>query len=248
MPTRQEVLVFLTQRNGATNNEVAKQFNIPAKRAACYTKQYHDKGYVTRKVTGHSVSGREIFTYYTFADVKGESGKFIPKQERLSAVRKRQDNDKGDGISELIQGLSTAIAKQIAAQVVVELQSSLPRELASVIPPVAPVPKVDLLSLLPVPVVTTHKPSLGIVGLLPVQQECISKEFGDVFDLRFWKDESISSLKAMGRSCDLVLVTKWCGHSDTETLSSVGSKWRRVDGGLSQLKDVLTTLYVGATQ
>lgn len=33
-------------------------------------------------------------------------------------------------------------------------------------------------------------------------------------------------------------------HSATETHKSVGAKWRFVEGGLTELKSLLTTLYV----
>ncbi len=74
------------------------------------------------------------------------------------------------------------------------------------------------------------KPRIGIVGLLPQQQECINREFGDTFELRYWKDESTSALKALGRSCELVFITKWAGHSISETLTSIGATWRMVHG------------------
>ena len=80
--------------------------------------------------------------------------------------------------------------------------------------------------------------------MLPAQVEVIEREFGDVFNLLYWKEEGSSALKTIARSSEIVFVTRWCAHSATETLKSVGAKWRFVEGGLSELKNLLTALYV----
>ncbi len=140
------------------------------------------------------------------------------------------------GIDTMIESIAASIAKQIAEGVYAKLAKELAQPVAQprltfTIPPEPEAPLMD-------------KPRIGIVGLLPQQQECINREFGDTFELRYWKDESTSALKALGRSCELVFITKWAGHSISETLTSVGATWRMVHGGLSDLKDALTALYV----
>jgi len=239
--TRQELLDFMSGSDGATNNEIAARFSVSPAYAATRTKQLFDTGYTTRVEIARTVSNHPIYKNRVKTSVSPD----MTKKERLQAespVRERLDNG---GISGMIQGLADAIAKQIAASVVVSLQESLAREMASVVPQHVPPAKqltLNLGNLPPEPPVT--KPTVGIVGLLPVQEEAISAEFGGVFDLRYWKEGSVAALKALARASELVLVTKWCAHSATETLKSVGVKWRFVDGGLTELKSMLTALCV----
>ena len=65
-----------------------------------------------------------------------------------------------------------------------------------------------------------------------------------MFNIHYWKEEGSAILKAIGRTSEIVFVTKWCAHSATETLKGVGAKWRFVEGGLSELKSLITALYV----
>lgn len=238
--TRNEILEFIRDSDGATNNQIAAHFNVTPAYAATRTKQLFDTGYTTREECGRTVSGAQILMHH----VKKSVTPAMPKQERLKAEKPVGERLENGGIGEMIQNLSDAIAKQIAASVVVSLQASLTRELAAVVPQAAaPVKQLTLnLANLPVPAVT--KPCLGVIGLLPAQVDVIEKEFGDVFEIRYWKDEGAVALKALGRASEVVLVTKWCNHSATEILKSVGAKWRFVDGGLTELKHMITVLYV----
>ncbi len=240
--TRQELLDFLVDNMGATNNEVAEQFNCTLGYDATRTKQLFDDGYTTREPTGRTLTGSQILKHFAKRSVTPT----MPKKERLKAekpVGERLEIGGIGGIGEMIQNLSDAIAKQIAASVVVSLQASLTRELASVVPQQAPKQLTLNLGNLP-PEPPVIKPRIGILGLLPAQVEVIEREFGDVFNLLYWKEEGSSALKAIGRTSEIVFVTRWCAHSATETLKSVGAKWRFVEGGLSELKNLLTALYV----
>lgn len=237
--TRQELLDFLVDSKGATNNEVAAHFNCTSKYAATRTKQLLDTGYTTREPVGRTLTGSQIFRNLAKKSVTPT----MPKKERLKAEKPVGERLEIGGIGEMIQNLSDAIAKQIAASVVVSLQASLTRELASVVPQQAPKQLTLNLGNLP-PEPPVIKPRIGILGLLPAQVEAIEREFGDVFNLHYWKEEGSSTLKAIGRTSEIVFVTRWCSHSATETLKSVGATWRFVEGGLSELKNLLTALYV----
>ena len=237
--TRQELLDFLVASKGATNNEIAAHFNGKASYAATRTKQLFDTGYTTREPAGRTLMGAQILRYFAKHTVTPA----MPKKERLKAEKPVGERLENGGIGEMIQNLSDAIAKQIAASVVVSLQASLTRELASVVPQQAPKQiTLNLGNLPPLPPVT--KPRIGVLGLLPTQVEAIEREFGDVFNIHYWKEEGSSMLKALGRTSEIVFVTRWCPHSATETLKGVGAKWRFVEGGLSELKSLLTALYV----
>jgi hypothetical protein len=201
-----------------------------------------DTGYTTREPAGRTLTGSQIFRNLAKKSVTPAT----PKKERLKAekpVGERLEIGGIGGIGEMIQNLSDAIAKQIAASVVVSLQASLTRELASVVPQQAPKQLTLNIDNLP-PEPPVIKPRIGILGLLPAQVEAIEREFGDVFKIYYWKEEGSSTLKTIARSSEIVFVTRWCAHSTTETLKSVGAKWRFVEGGLSELKSMLTALYV----
>lgn len=238
--TRQKLLDYLVDNMGATNNEIAAHFNCTAAYAATRTKQLFDTGYTTREPAGRTITGVQILRHFAKQTVTPAT----PKKERLKAEKPVGERLENGGIGEMIQNLSDAIAKQIAASVVVSLQHSLTRELAAVVPQAAAPAKQLTLNLANLPEPAVTKPCLGIVGLLPAQVDVIEKEFAGVFDLRYWKDDGVAALKALGRASEVVLVTKWCNHSATETLKSVGAKWRFVDGGLTELKHMITALYV----
>lgn len=85
-------------------------------------------------------------------------------------------------------------------------------------------------------------PKLTIVGLLPSQKNEIETEFGSIYDLRFWKDESPHTLKSLTRSSDAVICMKdWVAHGHTGLVQSVDpKKLRIVPGTVSNLRNYLS--------
>ena len=246
--TRDELLAAIRNTDKATNAALAAKFGCTTASMATRTKQLFDKGYVTREIVGRTPTGIDIYGYKAHNGVTPT----MNKRERLTTVRQRRDNGKtsqSDDITSMIQNIGNALAKQIVAQVALSLQPLLQRELAQVIPqqPVE-IPQLDVKALISTQTAPKRErlSTVGIVGLLPQQAGLIATEFGEVFDLRFWKNESNSSLKSMGIACEVVLCTKWCSHSTTETLASVGANWRKVTGGMNELRTTLTALYVEA--
>ena len=249
--TRDELLAAIRNTDKATNAALAAEFGCTPAYMATRTKQLFDKGYVTREIVGRTATGIDIYGYKAHNGVTPT----MNKRERLTTVRQRRDNGKtsqsaqSDDITSMIQNIGNALAKQIVAQVALNLQPLLQRELAQVIPqqPVE-IPQLDVKALISTQTAPKRErlPTVGIVGLLPQQAGLIATEFGEVFDLRFWNNESNSSLKSMGIACEVVLCTKWCSHSTTETLASVGANWRKVTGGMNELRTTLTALYVEA--
>ena len=250
--TRDKLLAAIRNTGKATNAALAAEFGCTPAYMATRTKQLFDKGYVTREIVGRTPTGIDIYGYKAHNGVTPT----MNKRERLTTVRQRRDNGKtsqsaqSDDITSMIQNIGNALAKQIVAQVALNLQPLLQRELAQVIPqqPVE-IPQLDVKALISTQTAQPKRERLstvGIVGLLPQQAGLIAMEFGEVFDLRFWNNESNSSLKSMGIACEVVLCTKWCSHSTTETLASVGANWRKVTGGMNELRTTLTALYVEA--
>ena len=250
--TRDDILAAIRSTDKATNTTLAAEFGCTPAYMATRTKQLFDKGYVTREIVGRTATGSDIYGYKAHNGVTPT----MNKRERLTTVRQRRDNGKtsqsaqSDDIASMIQNIGNALAKQIVAQVALSLQPMLQRELAAVIPeqPVE-IPQLDVKALISTQTAQPKRERLstvGIVGLLPQQAGLIATEFGEVFDLRFWNNESNSSLKSMGIACEVVLCTKWCSHSTTETLASVGANWRKVTGGMNELRTTLAALYVEA--
>ena len=249
--TRDDILAAIRKNDKATNAALAAELGTKPSDMATRTKQLFNKGYVTREIVGRTLTGLDVYGYRVHNKVTPT----MNKRERLSTVRERVDNDRTpqptqpDDITSMIQNIGNALAKQIVAQVALNLQPLLQRELAQVIPqqPVE-IPQLDVKALISTQTAPKRErlPTVGIVGLLPQQAGLIATEFGEVFDLRFWNNESNSSLKSMGIACEVVLCTKWCSHSTTETLASVGANWRKVTGGMNELRTTLTALYVEA--
>ena len=247
--TRDELLAAIRNTDKATNATLAAKFGCTPARMATRTKQLFDKGYVTREIVGRTATGSDIYGYKAHNGVTPT----MNKRERLTTVRQRRDNGKtsqsaqSDDITSMIQNIGNALAKQIVAQVAINLQPLLQRELAQVIPqqPVE-IPQLDVKALISTQTAPKRErlTKVGIVGLLPQNAGVISTEFHDKFDLKFWDGGSNSSLKSLGISCEYVLCTKWCGHKHVETLKSVGANTRFLPGGMESIRETLINMYL----
>ena len=247
--TRDELLAAIRNTDKATNTALAAEFGCTPAYMATRTKQLFDKGYVTREIAGRTATGSDIYGYKAHNGVTPT----MNKRERLSTVRERVDNDRtsqptqSDDITSMIQNIGNALAKQIVAQVALNLQPLLQRELAQVIPqqPVE-IPQLDVKALISTQTAPKRErlTKVGIVGLLPQNAGVISTEFHDKFDLKFWGGGSNASLKSLGISCEYVLCTKWCGHKHVETLKSVGANTRFLPGGMESIRETLINMYL----
>ena len=247
--TRDDILAAIRNTDKATNTALAAEFGCTPAYMATRTKQLFDKGYVTREIVGRTPTGLDVYGYRVHNKVTPT----MNKRERLSTVRERVDNDRTpqptqpDDIATMIQSIGNALAKQIVAQVAINLQPLLQRELAQVIPqqPVE-IPQLDVKALISTQTAPKRErlTKVGIVGLLPQNAGVISTEFHDKFDLKFWDGGSNASLKSLGISCEYVLCTKWCGHKHVETLKSVGANTRFLPGGMESIRETLINMYV----
>lgn len=244
MITRKEIIDFLKANPGATNRDLAEHFRVTTALMSTKTRQYLAGGFVTRQEASRTLTNIPVYGYY----VNTEVAPGMTKKERVeTTLGQRLDNAQTPEIAGTIKTLAEALARQIAAQVVVSLQPMLQRELAAVVPVAPPIPVLDVSTLLPSPAAPVEKPKrmkVGVIGLLPQQAGLLTTEFGEHFEFRFWKGESNGLLKSIGVSCDVVLTTKWSAHSQTETLKSVGANVRHVAGGMDELRTTLTALYV----
>lgn len=91
-----------------------------------------------------------------------------------------------------------------------------------------------------------RRPRALIVGLLPGQQDIITREFGRELDLRFVTSQAQVSNRAkeLSHTSDAaILMTKFVNHAAEDIIKSRGGRLIRVSGGLSQLRDTLTQFY-----
>ena len=117
-----------------------------------------------------------------------------------------------------------------------KLKAELPRRMEALVASALPAP--------PKP----KKLKVCIVGLLPQQAGFISQEFGDVFDLSFWKDDDPKRLRAYAKGCDVLYgMADFISHSHHDLVAAGGGKLIPVHGGMTSLRDVLTKRYVEDT-
>lgn len=90
---------------------------------------------------------------------------------------------------------------------------------------------------------------VAILALPNNQRDTIKKEFKDVFKLEFFESDEVSG-RGFGdklQRFDAVLgMTGFLNHGITSVQNKAGSKFIRVSGGVSSLRDKLTELFVRA--
>ena len=97
--------------------------------------------------------------------------------------------------------------------------------------------------IMPMPI---KKPRIAIIGLLPRQEREILKDFGDSIEFRFFRpdDDNSATLKTKIASSDAVLVMiKFISHK-LSALAKGHKCYIPINGGLSELGDKITDLYI----
>lgn len=91
-----------------------------------------------------------------------------------------------------------------------------------------------------------YLPKILIAGLIPIQMEEIKKEFGDVFNLRFWQqDSSYKQLRNSSKGVDKIIVNNsFVSHQVTNIANASGVDVIQFSGGVSGLKEMMMNLYV----
>lgn len=84
-----------------------------------------------------------------------------------------------------------------------------------------------------------------VLGLIPNQIQEVTSEFKDALDLRFWRtDQSSNLLKSLCKQVDnTVVMTDFIGHAHETIIKNADVPFIRQTGGISKLKDTLTTIY-----
>jgi hypothetical protein len=245
MSKRSQLIEFLRNNPNKTNREIEAAIGVKVTSVASMTSQLVQLGRLKRVQVNQTLSKVPIYSF-SVADAPLVSQEIVVSAQEAPRSKKYQSS---------LDGLVNQIAAQIAKSLAVQVKNRLFSELEGMLPK-APVDEVahliEAVSKPPkAPEVSQHVTRLrkvGITGLTPQQAGLITNEFSDTFDLNFWNNAwggSTDALKAMGRSCETVFVhTKHASHNHGEILASVGAKVVNVGGGMSAMRDALTSYYV----
>ena len=101
----------------------------------------------------------------------------------------------------------------------------------------------------PAPEASQSKRKVIICSLLPMQQEIIRKEFGELMNLRmFYRDQEKALTKSVNHGDDVILMGDFISHRITQRIEAVGGKIEIVMGGLTKLREKLTEMYCTAKE
>lgn len=136
----------------------------------------------------------------------------------------------------LIQELADRFISTAVERMQDSIRKSLRQEISSLLPDLRMKP-------------TTSKKKIAIIGLLKRQEQLIKREFGNEFDLRFYKPNKIGSSSTIVDMCKqadhVVVMLGFISHSNEDSIRRVAKSYIRVPGGMTNLRDKLTELYVG---
>jgi hypothetical protein len=264
-----EILAYLKTHARQTTADIAKGVNWTSTRvsATIWAELKRKPSYVIRDEIPPT-RGRKTPTYvYTHVDYKEPEPVETTQPEPemvtyLNAKLAEQDLDFRPGpviaMPPQPQGTLTDFADELARAIAQHVVSRVKQHLETQLQAILPLQKAN-----PTPIsieeltarVTGTAPckakakamTVLIAGLLPNQAGIIEKEFGDVFDLRFYMvGESLKQLAAMASHAEHVFTfTSKVSHAVEEVMIGKGHKIHRCSGGMTMLKDQLLKLYMG---
>jgi hypothetical protein len=85
-----------------------------------------------------------------------------------------------------------------------------------------------------------------LIGLPPIEEQRVVKEFKDLLDLRIWNDNKANykQLRAMAAGAEVCLVmTSRVSHQTEDTLKRHNIPYKRVLGTVNAAIDALTEVY-----
>lgn len=254
MPKGQWIRIRATEREALINTAAQRFMESP--REGIETAIAYARQTVLNKERQEGITTKELLSrpwcvpsvQALVAKLRQEQPK--PKEEQSQSASDGRDRDSDKGLNgsggfadlssipteQLIKEISNRMVTEAIAQLKATLQQTVQQSVASV-PAVAE---------------REHKAKVAIVGLLKNQQRMIEREFPE-FDLRFFKPNGNGS-QYTGKLCknaDFVLgMTGFMSHSTDDHIKNtiVRERYIRVPGGMTQLRDELTKLYVGITQ
>ena len=243
----QQIEAFVAANPGATSAQVASSVGLEHKNAGAALAYLAKKGRLSREQAGHTITNVPFYSYYP-AEAKpsenvARASENVAKRRKASTPSRTRTNATALDLNALVENLATSLADTLAQQVAAKLKDRLMAQLATQLPALAaPPPQIHA------PIINeprASKPKVLIAGLLPQQAGMIQSEFGEVFDLAFWKDESLQALKARAESSEVTITfTSKIGHAAENAIKTTRTEYHRCVGGMTSLRDMLTRMYV----
>ena len=244
MTKTDQIMQIIQATPGVTTAQVAKQLGCPRDNANALIRNLWMTGRLVREEAGRTITNLPFYGYYPTPapNVKNPSPN-VRKPRKASTPSRTQTNATTLDLNALVENLATSLADTLAQQVAAKLKDRLMAQLATQLPALAaPPPQIHA------PIINEPKVSkkrVLIAGLLPQQAGMIQSEFGEVFDLAFWKDESLHALKSRAESAEVTITfTSKLGHAAENAIKTTSTEYRRCVGGMTSLRDMLTRMYV----
>lgn len=248
MTLTQKLIDAVKANPGATSATLSELVQHPRTSVNPMLSQLTKRGVLSRTHAGKTPTNVPYYAYFP-------AGTTLPNdQEPLSNVKEPLSNVKEKpakrrpkpadplDLNALVDTLASSLADTLAQQVAVKLKDKLVQQLHAHLPRLTPPPQVFS------PIINeprVDKRKVLIAGLLPQQAGMIQAEFGDVFDLAFWKDESLQALKHRAESADVTITfTSKIGHAAESAIKTTSTEYHRCVGGMTSLRDMLTKMYV----
>ena len=253
MNLTKRIIACVEDHPGATTAQVAEMLQHQRASINPMMSQLAKKGRLTRTLLGHTPSNIAFYGYWpATAQVSNVQESVSNVQEAPPKTKKprakptpsrTQPNSATLDLNALVDSLATSLADTLAQQVAAKLKDRLMAQLATHLPAIAaPPPQIHA------PIINEPKVSkkrVLIAGLLPQQAGMIQSEFGEVFDLSFWKDESLHALKSRAESAEVTITfTSKLGHAADNAIKTTHTEYHRCVGGMTSLRDMLTRMYV----
>ena len=253
MKLTERIIACVEDHPGATTGQVAEMLQHQRASINPMMSQLAKKGRLTRTLLGHTPSNIAFYGYWpataqlsnvqeSVSNVQ-ESAPKASKRRKASTPSRTRTNATSLDLNALVEDLATSLADTLAQQVAAKLKDRLMAQLATTLPALAaPPPQIHT------PIINEPravKKKVLIAGLLPQQAGMIQSEFGEVFDLTFWKDESLHALKSRAESAEVTITfTSKLGHAAENAIKTTSTEYHRCVGGMTSLRDMLTRMYV----
>ena len=253
MNLTERIIACVEDHPGATTGQVAEMLQHQRASINPMMSQLAKKGRLTRTLLGHTPSNIAFYGYWpataqlsnvqeSVSNVQ-ESAPKARKPRKAPTLSRTRTNATTLDLNALVEDLATSLADTLAQQVAAKLKDRLMAQLATTLPALAaPPPQIHA------PIINEPravKKRVLIAGLLPQQAGMIQSEFGEVFDLAFWKDESLHALKSRAESADVTITfTSKIGHAAENAIKTTSTEYHRCVGGMTSLRDMLTRMYV----
>ena len=253
MNLTERIIACVEDHPGATTGQVAEMLQHQRASINPMMSQLAKKGRLTRTLLGHTPSNIAFYGYWpataqlsnvqeSVSNVQ-ESAPKARKPRKAPTPSRTRTNATTLDLNALVEDLATSLADTLAQQVAAKLKDRLMAQLATTLPALAaPPPQIHA------PIINEPravKKRVLIAGLLPQQAGMIQSEFGEVFDLAFWKDESLQALKHRAEAAQVTIAfTSKIGHAAENAIKTTSTEYHRCVGGMTSLRDMLTRMYV----